>query len=253
MTTEARTQEYGRTIQCWPRGNGYEYRGDPWGPVEQRTLRSHQWNGGEREAYRAGTVEEWREIRISLRAERYSEIEILCCDSLLVSELIRNAYDLPADLSDGWQPEEIRNLYPDPDDWDLDQCREWLQDRGIGLPEPDPYAMDRQTCTELLESNGGAAFADEPLADLRAAVAEQADDLGMLEEWRDLVRDRAEAAEVYEWWRVSEWLCNALHGIGEVTIDNGYGYWWGRQCTGQGYLMDGTLQRIAEQYVQEDE
>jgi len=40
-----------------------------------------------------------------------------------------------------------------------------------------------------------------------------------------------------------------LDAIGEPTIDNEYGYWWGRTCCGQGLIMDGTLQRIAQQHV----
>ena len=53
---------------------------------------------------------------------------------------------------------------------------------------------------------------------------------------------------MYEWWRVSSWLCEQLHAIGEVTIDNDYGYWWGRTCTGQGWIMDGVLQRVAARF-----
>ena len=37
-----------------------------------------------------------------------------------------------------------------------------------------------------------------------------------------------------------------LREIGEIVIDNDYGEWWGRGCCGQGVLMDGTLQEVAE-------
>jgi hypothetical protein len=54
---------------------------------------------------------------------------------------------------------------------------------------------------------------------------------------------------VFEWWRVDPWLCKRLAAIGEVTLDNAYGEWWGRTCTGQSLIMDGTLQRIAANHV----
>ncbi len=40
--------DYGRTIQCWPVGESFEFKGDPDGPAEQRTLRHVRYNGGER-------------------------------------------------------------------------------------------------------------------------------------------------------------------------------------------------------------
>lgn len=58
-----------------------------------------------------------------------------------------------------------------------------------------------------------------------------------------------EGLQGLEWYLVDPWLCARLHDIGEVTIDNGLGTWWGRTCTGQGLIMDGTLQQIAAQVV----
>jgi len=49
-------------------------------------------------------------------------------------------------------------------------------------------------------------------------------------------------------WRVSTWFCRQLDEIGEVTISNGYGSWWGRCCTGQNYICDGTLQCVAARF-----
>jgi len=63
----------------------------------------------------------------------------------------------------------------------------------------------------------------------------------------DLINENAEAAEIYEWWAVTEWLAQKLVGIGEPVLDNAYGNWWGRTCCGQGLLMDGTLQQIARE------
>ena len=52
--------------------------------------------------------------------------------------------------------------------------------------------------------------------------------------------------EPYEWWRVSQYLCDKLNERGEPVIDNEYGQWWGRTCTGQSIILDGTIQRIIE-------
>jgi hypothetical protein len=72
---------------------------------------------------------------------------------------------------------------------------------------------------------------------------------GNVGDWRDAVRENADAAEPYEWWRVTGWLCRELSDIGEVVIDNSYGYWWGRCTTGQALIMDGVLQKIAAKFV----
>lgn len=66
----------------------------------------------------------------------------------------------------------------------------------------------------------------------------------------ELVRDNSgdDPNEAYMWFRVTEWLCGKLRGVGEIVIDNDYGCWWGRGGCGQGVLMDGTLQRIAEKF-----
>jgi len=56
--------------------------------------------------------------------------------------------------------------------------------------------------------------------------------------------------EVFEWWLVTRWLAEELRAIGEPVLDNGFGYWWGRSCTGQAILLDGTLQVIAERLIE---
>lgn len=60
-------------------------------------------------------------------------------------------------------------------------------------------------------------------------------------------RDQVEAletepAEIYEWYKVSGWLCEKLKEQGQpvISIDN----IWGRTCTGQAVLLDGVITRI---------
>lgn len=55
--------------------------------------------------------------------------------------------------------------------------------------------------------------------------------------------------EIYEWYRVSQWLAEKLIAQGESVLSNNYGYWWGRTCTGQSIILDGTIQEIAKAIV----
>lgn len=233
-----------RTIQTWPRGKGYSYQGDPYGPPEQRRLREANYNGPDKEEWRPGTSAEWRTIRIALYAERIAQESVLAVQSSLVDELLK-------EQREGFSIDDIENLYLNPEDWDAAQCREWLSDQGHDEPE-----IPTITC-EACEGNGenvndpigvkcvvckGAGEVPNPDAD---------DDDTYVEELRAAVRDNGEAAEVYEWWLVDRWLCDELRAIGEVVLDNGYGRWWGRTATGQGLIMDGTLQQVAARHVAE--
>jgi hypothetical protein len=140
----------------------------------------------------------------------------------LVDDLIKAAGsgDISGDLREGFDYDAIRNLYANVDDFNAAQVREYADDHGIELPDAPKGDPDYET------------------DDSRH---------GWLTEAREACREFAQEnpAEVYEWWRVSGWLCDKLHQVGEVTIDNGYGHWWGRTCTGQAWIMDGTLQRVA--------
>ncbi|MEQ9617077.1 MAG: DUF2958 domain-containing protein [Phycisphaerales bacterium] len=51
--------------------------------------------------------------------------------------------------------------------------------------------------------------------------------------------------EIYEWWLIDSRLAEELRSVGEHIVDNDYGTWWGRSCTGQAIKMDGTMQEIA--------
>lgn len=54
-----------------------------------------------------------------------------------------------------------------------------------------------------------------------------------------------EAQEIFEWYHVNSWLAEKLEEQGEVIIDNDFGIWWGRGCTGQSVVLDHCLQQIA--------
>jgi len=61
-----------------------------------------------------------------------------------------------------------------------------------------------------------------------------------------------ELQEVFEWWLVTPWLARKLAALEEPVLDNGYGYWWGRTCTGQAISLDGTMQQVARSIHQGD-
>jgi hypothetical protein len=150
------------------------------------------------------------EFDLAVSAVRIGDREVLCNDDRLVRYLAETE-ELSDTGSTEFTIDNWENIYVDPDGWDVDQCREYLDDN-LGMYTP---MMDDT---------------DE-------------------DEWREAVRDNAQPAEVLEWWRVTEWLCNELRSIGEVVISNEYGQWWGRTTSGQSYIMDGVLQQIAAKYA----
>ena len=236
-------------LQLWPGGRSVEFQGDIHGPTERRRLRDKSTD-----TWRAGTADEWRQIEIATLAQIYADRDVLCCDSSLVDDLIKSAWDSTGDLAEGFRAEEIRGLYRDPSDWTLEQCRDYLSDYGGDEPDdPNPWTMSREDIVEALTDVSIECSDDESIDTLRSALVANIDDetIDGLDTWRDAARDHAQdnPAEVFEWWRVTSWLCRQLSEIGEVTIDNGYGCWWGRTCTGQSFIMDGTLQRVAAQFT----
>lgn len=245
-----------KTLQVWPGGASYTYRGDLWGASSRRSLRRRSFLCSacsvktdeyphcghsaafitETATWRKGTAEEWRRIRVEERARRLQQEEIYHADSALVDDLIRTSADGQQELG-GFTYEDMRNLYADPSDWDAERCREYAEENGVELDTPD-------ACAEHQKWHSACPACEEMANDDSRG--------GWLTEARDACREYAQdhPAEVYEWYRVSRYLCELLHAVGEVTIDNDYGYWWGRQTTGQNNLMDGVLQRCA---VQADE
>ncbi len=58
--------------------------------------------------------------------------------------------------------------------------------------------------------------------------------------------DDIEQQEIYEWYLVSEWMAKKLDAQGEPVLYGDYNYYWGRTCTGQSMILDGTFQKIAQ-------
>jgi len=58
--------------------------------------------------------------------------------------------------------------------------------------------------------------------------------------------------EIYEWYLVSDWFFERLKEINEPILDNDYGEYWGRCCTGQSIYLDYVIQELAYQYSHDE-
>ena len=54
--------------------------------------------------------------------------------------------------------------------------------------------------------------------------------------------------EIFEWYLVSDWFIDKLREKNEPVIDNDYGEYWGRCCTGQSIYLDHVIQELAYEY-----
>jgi len=249
--TATTTDRYPTSLQCWPGGKIIYYSGDPHGD----DLRIHA--GYEDREGRTASLEDERTIKVQLRALRYLDHEILCLDNLVGDLLTASGSgELTGELARAFAWEEVENLRPDPSDWDLEECRDYLSDNGYDgdLPDPNPWAMTRDELAGALEADPPDGFTTLTTASLFLHVVDGINDGGIdgLDDWRDAVReviDSSNDAEVYQWYRVTKYLCEELRAIGEVVLDNGHGMWWGRQCCGQSIIMDGVFQRISERHL----
>ena len=235
-----------RTIQLWTSGSSVTYR----------ELANEQFEVKSGDEWAPATPKQTRAIKIEEIAERLADRDILCCDSSLVDDMLRAASsgELPGDMMREWDYSEVTNTEPDPSDWDLEQCREYLDDHGIDYPDDNPWPCgedmqeERDRLIEMIETDDEDAgrFASMSLNDLKDILIRQIEeDDDRIDAWREAVRDNAESAEIYEWYRVTKYLANRLEEIGECTLSNSYGEWWGRCATGQNLIMDGVLQRVA--------
>jgi len=227
-----------RTVYLWPTSKSLTVRG------------GDNLEVNDNENWRPATVTEKQLVQVAEIAQRLADNDILCCDSSLVDDMVNAAAseELPREMAKEWDlTENAVNLIADPSDWGVEQCREWLTFRGFDLPDPNPWAMNRDELVELLTSISIDCQDDEPSETLREAAVSNIDDktLDGLRDWREAVRDNADREEVFEWWRVTKWLADKLEAEGEVVLRNSYAEWWGRTCTGQSMLLDGTLQKVA--------
>lgn len=239
-----------RTIQLWPRGESVTISESQYDHVADDLVKvDGQWV--------EPSAELKRKIDIELCAERLLEHEVLCCDSSLVTDLMEavQSGDHGTGMSGEFCWDQVENIYVDPSDWGVEQCHKYLQDEGGGEPIDDnPWGMEREELEEFLGIDTEDADYEEASMEhlLKEAIGSIDDDMvGDLDAWREAVQNHSQEnpKEPLEWWRVSQYLCEELRAIGEIVLDNDYGYWWGRTCSGQAMIMDGTLQEVAERIM----
>jgi hypothetical protein len=243
MTTKTKTiDRTPETLQLWPNGGNVTFSGDsaPGGKLEIQDDRMPAW--------RPATEQERHDVHREVMARTYAERDVLCCDSSLVDDLLKLE---DREVGAEFCYDEIRGLYPNPEWWTASECRNWIDDNHDSDSYPDesnPFAMENAELVAALVGLGHSVDDSEDDETLAEALLTSCDagDWGDIGDWRDVVRDNAEPAEIFEWWRVTSWLADKLDEIDEPTISNSYGAWWGRTCTGQGFLMDGTLQAVAD-------
>lgn len=212
----------------------------------------------ERRGWVSPTQAERRAVEIQQLADRLRGSEVLANQSQLVDALIGQFYSGGDGAALGFEWDQVENLHPDPDahGWDAEDCRQWLDEHGHDEPEgSNPWNLERFEIAETLEGLGFAVYEDETDETLRQCLLGCVDsgDWGDVQDWRDMVdmyRDE-HPAEIFEWWLVSEWFAEKLEAAGEPVLRNDYGEWWGRTCTGQAMIQDGTLQRVAAQLLED--
>jgi hypothetical protein len=256
-------------IQLWPNGTLVEVEGEAEG------LKVKYASDPE---LRPATKEERRSVEVNRYAEHIASTDVLHCDSSLVDDMLKAAGNnrLPKELASEWDYDNIANQYTAADSMTYDECVDWLEERGLE-PDAKPYVAvtyltieEEEEQTTYLPFGSKLDWGDEGA--VKAAVVEETGDevvtVGRVDvaslvtedgaEWdeddatstlQDQIRDNAEAQEIYEWWRVTKWLAKRLEEIGEPVLSNAYGQWWGRTCTGQSMLQDGTLQRVADSVI----
>jgi hypothetical protein len=58
--------------------------------------------------------------------------------------------------------------------------------------------------------------------------------------------------EIFEWYLVSNWFLDKLKEINEPIINNDYGEYWGRCCTGQAIYLDYDIQELAYEWSDDE-
>ena len=147
--------------------------------------------------------------QIEERAQALLDHDVLCCASALVDGLLL----LETDILTHDTTKAIASAFS------------WEEVENL-YSDPSAWPLDR--CREYIEDNGGTVPDSEDV-----------------DEWRDAVTECSIPAEVLEWWRVTKQLADELLHIGEPVLRNEYGAWWGRTCSRQAIMADGTLQDVA--------
>jgi hypothetical protein len=152
----------------------------------------------------------------------------LFCDTCLVDALLGQHHAAQrGSVACQFGCDNITNLYPVipsvddiRDNWSIEECHDFLLGCGWLFGAPKHAANQPDYSWE------------EEFIDYTASIAEE-------------LSEYTEPQEIFEWWRITDtFIASKLEEIGEPILDNDYGTWWGRTCTGQSIITDGTLQSL---------
>lgn len=157
--------------------------------------------------------------------------EVLCCDTSVVEYILRQENftydDVPFTYGD------IENLYLDNQE-EIDELEEKIQELEDSKPD-EPDSWDYEIDQEFYDACD--AYEEE--------VKEIDNEIEALNnEIQELEYQQERPQEVFEWWRVTNYLYEKLRNKGEVVLEGPNGYYWGRCCTGQAILLDGVISQI---------
>lgn len=161
--------------------------------------------------------------KLTQRIESLVNQEILLCQSSLVEAMLENgmaSYD------------DIENTYKDNSEEieELQNEVEEIKDNERYIELDDKY--EEIEGEEEIEYNNF----NKEIEKLESKIEE-------------LEQEQETPQEAYEWWAVTEWFANKLRGYNELILDNDYGTWWGRSCSGQAIKMDYIIEQIAKDLI----
>lgn len=192
------------------------------------------------------------------------------CHSMLVSELLQAEWTVESRDQIHFSGDDIENYRTPKDEGDLrydfsDEAE--VYDHAMALINVDDDSFERYLSLCCGIENPAADLDGEELEDVYPDEYGKYLDVVEAINWHtdadwdeeDFVHylenclgkdhdDLYEDAEIYEWWCVSSWLAAELKDKGEAILDNEYGTWWGRQCSGQAILLDYVITQIEQEH-----
>lgn len=180
------------------------------------------------------------EKEINDKARDIVSRDIYCNVGTLIEPLLSLEYsgcslgvDIPFTSAD------IENYYPNHDD-EIEELEDKLQELNDELDDAENVVNDMDEDSAEYES------AVKHSADIEAAISDIEDKI------TDLRRESEEPQEIFEWWAVSDWFAYKMRQEKEPILDAGSCLVWGRGCTGQAIYMDGLIQRMAKELLEEE-
>lgn len=163
--------------------------------------------------------------------ETFVNREVLACVTNMVNYILQQD-DLDAPFS-----------YDDVENYFMPICPKCHSNYGF----KDVTAYKCESCDEIYEEKPETCKCfdpeiDEEKPEFEEITAYKCMDCGHIVEDVDELDN--EPQEVYEWWLVTSFLGEKLKEHGEVILNNGGDYIWGRCTTGQAIMLDNVISDI---------